>query len=170
MKIKGPFSKEEGLAGEEMPEMLEGGVWQRCKEWCGSFGKHVAEVWSILGILAIAGVIWWTLGVYGILPMGDFPSVLGVLGPKWQAVFLTNNQVYFGRLENYNREYTVLKNVYYLQTQQAGQAFENLNLVKLGSEIHGPEDTIFIPKKQILFWENLRSDSRVVGAIESAGR
>lgn len=89
---------------------------------------------------------------------------------KWQAVFLTNGQVYFGRLEILSKDYVKLSSIYYLQVQQPVQpqpqtAQPNINLVKLGGELHGPEDEMFIPQDRILFWENLRDDSQVVRVI-----
>ena len=98
----------------------------------------------------------------------------GVNGDTYQAVFLTNNQVYFGELRDYSKEYVVLENIFYLQVsgplQQANTSDDSpdrssINLVKLGDELHGPEDRMFIPKEQILFWENLKGDSSVVQAI-----
>lgn len=38
-------------------------------------------------------------------------------------------------------------------------------VVKLGDELHGPEDIMTIPASSILFWEDLRSDSEVVLTI-----
>ncbi len=92
----------------------------------------------------------------------------GVDGSRWQAVFLTNNQVYFGRLSGASGDSVKLTNVYYLQvTQQLQQGAETpqLNLVKLGSELHGPDDAMYIPKGNILFWENMKNDSPVVQRI-----
>jgi membrane-associated protease RseP (regulator of RpoE activity) len=87
----------------------------------------------------------------------------------WQAVFLTNNQVYFGHLKNYSQDYAVLRDVFYLRVADPiqGSTAQNpsLNLVKLGAELHGPEDVMYIPTKQIMFWENLKSDAQVVQAI-----
>ena len=79
---------------------------------------------------------------------------------RWQAVFINNGQVYFGRLQRSRGDYTLLKNVYYLQVSQALQpassttrsAFE---IVKLGGELHGPEDEMYFLKSAILFWENM---------------
>lgn len=152
------------------------GLWARVKklcDWCCN-PKYMWSVWSLLGTLLLVMVIWWALGTLGLLPTGDFPRVPG---EKWQAVFLTNNQVYFGHLDNYNNEYARLKDVYYLRVAQslqqgAQQAQQpvNLNLVKLGTEIHGPEDLMFIPKRQILFWENLSPGSDMVRGIESTRR
>lgn len=93
---------------------------------------------------------------------------------QYQAVFLTNGQVYFGKLSNANSEYLVLRNVYYLQASdqdlQSNDTKENpnnnLSLVKLGDELHGPEDEMFIEEDKVIFWENLKNDGRVVKAIE----
>lgn len=89
----------------------------------------------------------------------------------WQAVFLSNGQVYFGNVTSLNPDTVVLKKIYYLQTSgtlQAGgeQQPKDLALVKLGSELHGPTDEMRINRDQILFIETLKSDSKVVKAIE----
>ena len=41
----------------------------------------------------------------------------------------------------------------------------NLDLVKLGQEIHGPEDVMNINVDHIVFWEKLKDSSPVVQAI-----
>jgi hypothetical protein len=99
---------------------------------------------------------------------------------KYQAVFLTNNQVYFGKVQLLADRSVRMTDVYYLQSQTAAQA-ENEKmadpsqsggtkatpqLIKLGSELHGPEDAIMFSKEQVLFWENLKSDSKVAKAID----
>lgn len=90
---------------------------------------------------------------------------------KYQAVFMTNGQVYFGKLADINRTYADLTEVYYLQVQQAVQPAatdqkSQVSLTKLGSELHGPTDKMHISRDQILFWENLKDDSTVVKAIK----
>lgn len=99
----------------------------------------------------------------------------------YQAVFLTNGQVYFGKLQNSTGEYLKLSDIYYLQVdgavQQAGgnsnanttQTDENSNvqLIKLGNELHGPRDEMQLNNQQVLFWENLKQDSRVSEAIKN---
>lgn len=45
-----------------------------------------------------------------------------VKGKQYQALFLTNGQVYFGHLSNVNDGYVKLSDIYYLQVQQAVQA------------------------------------------------
>jgi len=40
-------------------------------------------------------------------------------------------------------------------------------LVKLGQELHGPEDIMHVNRSQILFYEYLRDDSQLVKTIEN---
>lgn len=88
---------------------------------------------------------------------------------QYQAVFLTNGQVYFGKLSSAGGKYVSLSEVYYLQQNnqrvQPGDAETELSLIKLGNELHGPEGQMFISREQVLFWENLKADGRVVKAI-----
>jgi hypothetical protein len=106
-----------------------------------------------------------TTFIFGIYPFGQFPSVSS---QKWQAVFLSNNQVYFGKLHDLNDTYVTLTNVYYLRTASDLDSGSNLNLIKLGGELHGPEDQMYIPKKSILFWEDMKDASHVVQSIKTA--
>lgn len=94
---------------------------------------------------------------------------------KYQAVFLTNGQVYFGKVATLNSKYVDLRDIYYLnsQEQSAGnntttedQKNSNFALVKLGCELHGPDDQMVINRDQVTFWENLRADGKVSDAIE----
>ena len=89
----------------------------------------------------------------------------------WQAVFLSNGQVYFGNVVSQTPDTVVLRRIYYLQTSgplQAGgeQQPQDLALVKLGAELHGPTDEMQINREHVLFIETLKNDSKVVKAIE----
>ena len=90
----------------------------------------------------------------------------------YYAVFLENGQVYFGKIENMSRGDIVMSKVYYLQvadnsTGQLEDVQSRFNLVKLGSELHGPTDELFINKNKVLFYEKLRQDSKVVESIKA---
>lgn len=91
----------------------------------------------------------------------------------YQALFLTNGQVYFGHLSNLNGKYVTITDIYYLQVQQnlqqgsGGNTNSQVSLAKLGSELHGPEDKMHVASEQVLFWENLKSDSKVTQAIDA---
>ena len=90
-----------------------------------------------------------------------------------RAVFLTNGQVYFGAIATETPESVTIRNVYYLKlskpvlSQDDLQANADPSLVKLGGELHGPEDRMEISRAQILYIEKLKPDSRVVKAIQS---
>lgn len=89
---------------------------------------------------------------------------------KYQAVFLNGGQVYFGKISNINNTYTTLDDIYYLrvnqQVQPNGQTTQgDVQLVKLGCELHGPQNQMIINSDQIVFWENLKDDGQVAKAV-----
>lgn len=77
----------------------------------------------------------------------------------YQAVFLANDQTYFGKLSDSEPGQVKLENIYYLQDD------DGFSLAKLGNELHGPEDVMYISRDKLNFWENLKDDSEVVTAI-----
>ena len=89
---------------------------------------------------------------------------------KYQAIFLNNGQVYFGNINELNRDYLSLSDIYYLrvnqQVQPDQQASQNdVSLVKLGCELHGPQDNMVVNRDQVTFWENLKDDGQVAKAV-----
>lgn len=92
---------------------------------------------------------------------------------KYQAVFLTNGQVYFGKLTDNGGNYVKLTDIFYLQSKDqsvqpkttAAADQSNLTLIKLGKELHAPADEMNISRQQVLFWENINEDGKVKQAI-----
>jgi len=94
---------------------------------------------------------------------------------EFQALFLTNGQVYFGKLSDLDSKYVTLTDIFYLQVQQNSTTTQGtasdlnsqseVSLAKLGSELHGPEDKMSVASDQVLFWENMKPDSKVTQAI-----
>lgn len=86
-----------------------------------------------------------------------------------QAVFLSDGQVYFGELEGVNKEFLTLENVYYLEDSTESGLSDGeegeLTLIRLGSEVHEPQDSLHINKDRVLFIENLKEDSRIISVI-----
>jgi hypothetical protein len=134
--------------------------------------------------LSIAAVVL-LLGVTAILVLFAFLFVFAgnnnntnedkfVNSKSYQAVFLTNGQVYFGNIKNLNTKYVDLDNIYYLQTSNSNgsantsstsNSATNVSLVKLGCELHGPYDEMLINRDQVTFWENLKGSGQVAKAI-----
>ncbi len=103
------------------------------------------------------------------------PTVQSLSG-GYEAVFLTNGQVYFGKVAKRGKDEIVIKDIYYLRVEQQLQpAPENdssnkqsqpqLGLVKLGDEIHGPADEMRLNMDHVLFTESLKDSGQVVQAI-----
>lgn len=85
---------------------------------------------------------------------------------EYQAVLLTNDLAYFGKIEQMNARYLVMTDVYYVQTGVNQQTKEAVNiLVKRGKEWHAP-DRIIINRAHILFIEPVSPDSTVAKRIE----
>lgn len=126
---------------------------------------------GLVVLAAVAGAVW----------MGFRSSTAAAIdNGKYQAVFLTNGQVYFGKLETLNGDYLRLTEIYYLQAQSeetsedektnpqktSENAEADVQLIKLGNEVHGPQDEMIVSRDQVLFFENLKEDSRVSASIQ----
>jgi hypothetical protein len=98
---------------------------------------------------------------------------------EYSAVFLTNGQVYFGKILGRSETEVDLRDIYYLQVDQKIQPNQqsssgtdqqqqqpNVVLVKLGDELHGPNDRMRINRDQVIFTESLKENSKVVEAIQ----
>lgn len=91
-----------------------------------------------------------------------------------QAVFLTTGQVYFGYIDDVDSEIVTLRDVYYMKTTEAmamakGEA-NKISLIKLGSEPYRPEGTLKINRSQILYFQNISSESRINTAIDASDK
>jgi hypothetical protein len=107
--------------------------------------------------------------VFAILLSPKLVNKLGSnTGNALYAVFLANDQVYFGTITDETSRSLTLTNVYYLapSASQDGK-ISDAALLKLGNEIHGPEDWLKINQDQILFVERLREDGKIAQAIRA---
>lgn len=131
--------------------------------------KKPAVLSAIIGTLLLLGVVGWFL-------WGQISGAAGAIDKsKHQAVFFTTGQVYFGKLEVINSSYFRLSDVFYIQSgaSAVGDDSENpeqssasgMQLIKLGDEVHAPEDEMIINRDQVLFFENLKTDGRVTELI-----
>lgn len=129
----------------------------------------VVTLLGIVAVIVLAVAVWFFL-------VKPSSTTAVIDGSKYQAVFFTNGQVYFGKLKTLNPDYMVLTDIYYLQAKSddskesnpqkaSTEDSSNVQLVKLGSEIHGPDDEMVVNKDQILFFENLKKDSNVSTTI-----
>ncbi len=129
-----------------------------------SFSSKLLVIMLIVVAIAITAAL-------AVATFGNITTSNSINTDKYQAVFLDNGQVYFGKLANLNSDYVELTDIYYLQVDQQVQpdqdqsAQQQISLAKLGNELHGPEDKMFINPDKIVFWENLKDDGQVSTAI-----
>ena len=115
------------------------------------------------------GAVIFVFGVLGLLFINTFIANHPPKRSGYYAVFLDSNQVYFGNIEKENEQAVTLTSIYYLQTKPGADASAqaDASLLKLGNEVHGPEDRMEINRAHVLFVEKLRDDGKVVQAIKN---
>ncbi len=121
----------------------------------------------LLAILAVAIIVIGWLGWSSMQSTG-----MAIDSSKYQAVSISDGQIYFGKLSVVDNEFVKLTNAYYLQAQPADATDESkgsqqspaqgdVKLIKLANKIYGPENEIVIAKSQVLSYENLLPDGQV---------
>ena len=86
---------------------------------------------------------------------------------EYQAVFLDNGQVFFGKLADPGSPYLTLREVYYVQSLVDQDKKSTNILVKRGSEWHNPEFMRINPRHVVVI-EPVGPDSRVAQLIKEA--
>jgi len=84
------------------------------------------------------------------------------LSTPYHAVALTNNQVFFGRIDGLGSDYVVLRDVFYIQSRVVNAETKQVAnvLVKRGGEWHAP-DRMILNRQHVLLIEPVKADSQV---------
>lgn len=135
-----------------------------------SLGPKWVRVASVVLLFSLAVL---ALSIAGLFYFSRDREAHLVDASKVQAVFLTNGQVYFGKVKEINHQFVNLQDIYYLNSQSSSNSDNkdqnstptNFSLVKLGCELHSPLDQMVINRDQVSFWENLNSDGKVAKGI-----
>lgn len=169
-------------ANDERPNVQEATSMQQPMQQAGTMTtKKTMPLQKLAPMIMLFAVVGLLVVMLTSLVLGDRSTSKGgsissvVKSDKYQAVFLNSadGQVYFGKLTNFNNQFYKLTDIFYLRVEQKiqpgatdnTQAQNNVSLAKLGNELHGPEDEMFISKDKVMFWENLKNDGSVVKAI-----
>ncbi len=132
-------------------------------------------VTAIVSLIIIAGLIIF---------LTKNNTAENLLSNSYYAVYLNNEKVYFGKIDEQQKDFLRLSDIYYIELEdnqpsnadQANEAKNNddntskepeLKLIKRGNEIHQPKDEMLIPQSSVTFIEEIRSDSRVLAAIKN---
>src|SRR6185503_10522087 len=142
-------------------------------------GKSSKMTWIVLLVVVIVIAVFGFLfrdRLFGAKGEGEVKGETTTAEKSgYQAVFLTNGQVYFGKVSDMNDQYVKLNDIYYLQVttpplqgsadEAAAKQQQQLILVKLGLELHAPGDEMSINRDQILFIEDIKEDGEVMKKI-----
>lgn len=129
---------------------------------------------SVVTALVVTGLF---LGYLVAKKQVKLPAELGRLvkqnKPKelYSAVFLDNNQAYFGKISNRTDQYVILNDVYYLRAPASTEGQNEgakLDLVKRGQELHGPQGETLINREKIILIEEVGEQSQLMEAIKKA--
>jgi hypothetical protein len=117
--------------------------------------------WLIAVVVVVALVIV-EFAVAAIFSIGQFSKTTST----WSALFLNDNEIFFGHVKSSNSNQIELSNVFYLQrTQppQGTQAPASISINSLvSSQIQCPQDEITLDRVNVLYQQDLQNGSFVV--------
>lgn len=140
-------------------------------------GLKVASVTLLFSVTILIVVVAWYLALGKPKSENNY-----VEKDNYQAIFLNGGQVYFGKIKDLNDKYVRMTDIFYLRvnqvvqpdqenssSQQQQQTQNDITIVKLGCELHRPENEMLINRDQVVFWENLKEEdgeNTVPGAVK----
>ena len=126
-----------------------------------NLNKRPGALLGMLGLIIIGGA----LAALFFIPKGERVNSDG-----YQVVYMTSGQAYFGKLKNTSGDYLVLNTPYTAQDvkSEGEDAQTSTTLLKVSQQQYGPEEAMSLKADQVLFWQNLRDDSKVSQAIKNA--
>lgn len=164
---------------EEMPQMVEAAPVHGTQEPQPTYQyrgrpQRLNVIIVVIAIVVAMAAIGWALWLKPSSTQGGS----AIEKDKLQAVFMVGGQVYFGKLEVLDGSYMKLSQVFYVQSgststngdsenPQTATADSSMQLIKLGEEVHGPEDAMIINRDQMLFYENLKPSGKVSQLIQN---
>lgn len=150
-------------------------------------GKVLTAVLSLLVVVtgAAGGYLYYNNYMPQTPEKTQTTSVLGAFNSSaYHAIFLTNGQVYFGKIESKNEYELILSDAHFLQvntkvveqqvptgkdgettTQKVEQP--DLSIVDRMNTLHKPVGRVSFNMDNVMFTEELASDSSVVEAINT---
>ncbi len=125
--------------------------------------------------LGVSGIIVCILAaLLSFVFLQDITAPMKIDTSRYQVVSLVSGQVYFGKLKNIGGEYLYLEAPYVEQQVQAQEKNTDGStkaaqtaLIRVKDQVYGPQDMIAIKSDQVVFWQNLRDDSKVSQAIKA---
>ena len=124
-------------------------------------------------IVALAIVVIILAGAYFL----GFNKMMFGSNTGYKAIFLTNGQVYFGKITRETSRDIYISDVYYIQVQDQVQpattegeqpkTVQVPTLLKRGDELHRPYGSMRINRDQMVVIENVGADSKILQQIQT---
>ena len=98
-------------------------------------------------------------------------DIRNVQKDTYQAVTLSNNQLYFGKITKISDTTITLEDVYYIATpptssESTTDPQKDSTIIRpLRKAVYSPENILYLNKDQLIGWQNLKPDSQVVKSI-----
>ena len=123
-----------------------------------------------LALPLLALVLGLVIGAVAMMVLGssddDNPFAGRVDEDRYQAVILSNDKVYFGRISDVSSTFFALDDAFFLrETREDENAQPNRALLPVNAELHAPENRMLIRKDEVVLVENLAEESPVLNEI-----
>ena len=140
----------------------------------GGGGDGAGASRSLAPVIAalLAGLLLGGLAAAAFLAQGDGDdgdeAFAGLIDEsRYQAVILSNDKVYFGKLESVGDDFFRLESAFFLrETRDDADAEPVRALLPVNREIHAPDNTMLIRKDEVVLIENLAKDSPILTEIK----
>ena len=134
----------------------------------GGGGRSIAPILAAL----LAGLLLGGLATGAYLGSQDDDETGGdefagaIDEARYQAVILSNDKVYFGKLDSVSDDFFRLESAFFLrETREDAEAEPVRALLPVNREIHAPDNTMLIRKDEVVLVENLAKDSPILTEI-----
>lgn len=158
-----PVAEEPARVAHRPPVVPRGGKEKR------SFKRFIMPLVIVI-LVVIVGIGGWML--WSLSQNKDS----AINKNEYQAVFLTNGQVYVGNLAPYNDTYFQVTNVFVAASitskssttsqDASANANDTTQLAKITSGALAPHDAIYVMRNQVLYFENLQPNGKAAQLIK----
>lgn len=159
-----PVAEEPARVAHRPPVVPRGGKEKR------SFKRFIMPLVIVILIvlIGVGGWMFWSLSQ-------NKDSAINK--DEYQAVILSNGQVYVGKLASYNNTYLKLTDAFIAvspnsssQSNTASQkdsaSTDSVQLLRVTNTILGPHDAMFVERSQVVLYENLQPNGKAAKLIK----
>lgn len=142
---------------------------KKVNSWPTSGWVRAIWIFLLFSVTIVAG------GLLSLMYFSNNSESQYVDGSKFQAVYLNDQEVFFGKIKTINSRFVDLQDVFSTNNPSALKAAATSksasttasSIVKPDCNAYGSYDEMIISRSDVRYWQNLRPDSQVVQAINA---